>query len=745
MSDTAERLYEQALGLAPEARAGFLADACPDEAQRAELASLLAHAEPAAQFFDQLVDPWIGRTVGHYHILAHLGSGGMGTVYRARDERLDREVALKFLPAHLATQREARERLLVEARAIAALQHPNVCVIHDIGETDDGRPFIAMALCDGETLEARLDRGALAIDDAVAIAAQIARGLAAAHVRGIVHRDVKPANIMIAGDGTVKLLDFGLAKVADTSITRPGLTPGTIAYMSPEQVRGDAVDLRTDLWSLGIVGYEMLAGARPFRGATDRVLAQAILHDDVPALSTYRPDVPEAVRRIVERLLRKDAATRYASTGELLKDLAGLKPRAGPLPPNEAKRVDAVASYGIVDTPAESAYDDLTELAARICGVPVAYIKFFDDTRAWFKSKVGLPPELAAVPREASVCNSTICQADLVVISDCSADERVRDNPTVTGWPNVRFYCGMPLIDADGYALGTFCIFDYVPRELGEAHRDLVRVLARQVVSRLELRRLAIRLERSQLERARAEHEADAERARSRALLDGLLPREVVEELRTTGRVRARHHASVTVLSAEFEDFARLAAATEPARLIQTVDQYFSAFDDIVTRFGLDTVKTLGDWYVCVGGLSTSSRSRVVEVCRTAIAMQADTARINAARAESGLEPWRLRIGIHAGAAMAGVVGQRAARYDVWGDVVKIAQRVMAAGAAGEIAVSGPLYERVRAAFAGTARGTLDVPNAGTLPIYVLHPTDRAQLDARPPATPNVSSAPWES
>jgi class 3 adenylate cyclase len=725
MSDTAERLYEHALGLAPEARAAFLEDACSDEAQRAELASLLAHAEPAAQFFDGLIDPRIGRTVRHYRILAHLGSGGMGAVYRARDERLERDVALKFLPDHLATQREARERLLVEARAVAALQHPNVCVIHDIGETDDGRPFIAMALCDGKTLKERLDRGALAIDEAVAIAAQIARGLAAAHAHGIVHRDVKPANIMIAGDDTVKLLDFGLAKMADASITRPGLTPGTIAYMSPEQVRGDAVDLRTDLWSLGIVLYEMLARVRPFRGATDRVLAQAILHDVLPALSTYRPDVPEALVRIVERLLRKDAATRYASTGELLTDLAATQvPRTGPFPPNEAKRVDAVASYGIVDTPAESAYDELTELAARICGVPVAYIKFFDDTRAWFKSKVGLPPELAAVPREASVCNSTICQADLVVIPDCSADERVRDNPTVTGWPNVRFYCGMPLIDAEGYALGTFCIFDYVPRELGEEHRDLVRVLARQIVSRLELRRLAIRLERAQLERERAEHEVHAERARSRALLDGLLPPEVAEELRTTGRVRARHHASVTVLSAEFEDFARMARATEPARLLQTADEYFSAFDRITERYGLETVKTLGDWYVCVAGLSTSSRSRVVEVCRAAVAMQADTARINAARAASGLEPWRLRIGIHAGAAMAGVVGQRAARYDVWGDVVKIAQRVMAASAPGEVAVSGPLYERVRTAFAGTARGSIDVPNAGALPIYVLHPTD---------------------
>jgi serine/threonine-protein kinase len=231
-------------------------------------------------------------------------------------------VALKFLSVHLSAHLVAQERLLAEARAAASLQHPNVCVVHEIGETDDGRPYIVMALCEGETLKEKLRLGPPAPAEAVEIAMQIARGLAAAHARGIIHRDVKPGNVMLGTDGTVKLLDFGLAKVADVTITGPGATPGTLAYMSPEQARGDPVDQRTDLWSLGVVLYEMLAGTRPFRGAGDRALFQAILHEEPEPISQKRPEAPEALRRIVERLLRKDPDARYGRAEELLADLA---------------------------------------------------------------------------------------------------------------------------------------------------------------------------------------------------------------------------------------------------------------------------------------------------------------------------------------------------------------------------------------------------------------------------------------
>ncbi len=346
MRPEAERLYERARALHPEARPAFLQDACHGDPQlREELVSLLEQAEAAEGFFERLTsavfpasvsdspnpDRNVGRTVGHYRIMARIGAGGMGTVYRAQDTSLNREVALKFLSVHLSAHLVAEERLLAEARAAASLEHPNVCVVHEIGETDDGRPYIVMALCEGETLREKLRLGPLATAEAVEIAMQIARGLAAAHARGIIHRDVKPGNVMLGTDGTVKLLDFGLAKVADVTITGPGATPGTLAYMSPEQARGNPVDQRTDLWSLGVVLYEMLTGMRPFRGASDRALFQAMLYEEPEPISKQRPETPEPLRRIVERLLRKDPHARYGRAEDLLADLAqGLSSGARP-------------------------------------------------------------------------------------------------------------------------------------------------------------------------------------------------------------------------------------------------------------------------------------------------------------------------------------------------------------------------------------------------------------------------------
>ena len=326
-----EELYERARALKPEARAAFLAEACGDDPRlEAELGSLLAHAAPAEAFFaalaETVVSPALGHQVGHYRLLGSLGSGGMGTVYRAHDTRLDREVALKFLPPHLSAQPAARERMLVEARAAAALDHPNVCSIHEIGETADGQPFIAMARYEGETLKERLGRGPLPPAEAVSIAIQIARGLGAAHARGIVHRDVKPGNIMLSADGTVRLLDFGLAKLADVTLSGPGVTPGTIAYMSPEQALGDAVDHRTDLWSLGVVLYEMLTGERPFRGGNDRAVIQAILHAKPEPLRQRTRETPEWLGRIVERLLQKEPERRFGTVDEVLPDLVSAPP-----------------------------------------------------------------------------------------------------------------------------------------------------------------------------------------------------------------------------------------------------------------------------------------------------------------------------------------------------------------------------------------------------------------------------------
>src|SRR5690348_9694397 len=245
-----------------------------------------------------------------YRVVERLGGGGMGVVYRARDERLERDVALKFLPPHLSTDQAAKKRFLVEARAAAALEHPNICTVHEIGDTDDGQLYIVMAYYDGETLEQRITRGPLAVGEALRIAAEIARGLGKAHERGIVHRDIKPSNIIITSDGLVKILDFGIAKLATASATQTIGIVGTLAYMSPEQAFGEAVDHRTDFWSLGVVLYEMLAGIRPFRGTGQQAVLFNALADDPDPLCDLRPDAPPSIDPLIRRALAKRAAER---------------------------------------------------------------------------------------------------------------------------------------------------------------------------------------------------------------------------------------------------------------------------------------------------------------------------------------------------------------------------------------------------------------------------------------------------
>ena len=264
----------------------------------------------------------IGRTVAHYRILERLGAGGMGVVYRARDLKLDRDVVLKFLSPSPRADDEAKRRLIQEAKAASALDHPNICTIYDLDASEDGQAFISMAYYEGEALYSRIARGPLPIALVIDITRQVASGLAAAHARGIVHRDIKPGNIFITADGVVKLLDFGVAKFAGGSrITRTGMTLGTAAYMSPEQTRGEEVDRRADVWSLGVVLHEMVTGERPFRGDRTGSVVHSILTIDPPPLASVRAGVPEGLQRIVSRALAKDAARRCADMNEVLADL----------------------------------------------------------------------------------------------------------------------------------------------------------------------------------------------------------------------------------------------------------------------------------------------------------------------------------------------------------------------------------------------------------------------------------------
>ena len=258
----------------------------------------------------------IGKTVSHYEILSKLGGGGMGVVYKARDTRLDRAVALKFLPPHLSESPAAKERFMQEAKAASALDHQNVCTVHDIGE-DDGQLFIAMAYYSGKTLKKKLAGGRLEVGEALDVAIQMAEGLARTHEVGIVHRDVKPANVMLTDRGEVKIVDFGIAKMPDKNITESGTLMGTAAYMSPEQVRGEKVDVRTDVWSIAVVLFEMLKGEPPFCGESGIAVIRAIEGEQPPVLE----GAPQELTTIVHRAMQKNPKSRYGSMSELLDEL----------------------------------------------------------------------------------------------------------------------------------------------------------------------------------------------------------------------------------------------------------------------------------------------------------------------------------------------------------------------------------------------------------------------------------------
>lgn len=337
-----DRIFAAAVGLKHEARAAFLDEACANDAQlRTEVESLLAEQAPksvaardvdeeATRVFREKNELVAGQFIGRYEIIRPLGAGGMGHVYLCNDQRLNRPVAVKLLSSYHAAEEERIRRFRQEALAVSALNHPNILTIYEIGESQEHN-FIATEFVDGVTLSARIKSGRMAIDESLNIAMQIAGALSAAHTAGIIHRDIKPANVMVRADGLVKVLDFGIAKYEQQQgetpgresviETIPGAVIGTASYMSPEQARGVTVDKRTDIWSWGVVLYEMLAGYRPFTGETEMDVMSAVIEREPPALATHNPLVPEPLEKIIFKALQKKRELRYQAASELMIDL----------------------------------------------------------------------------------------------------------------------------------------------------------------------------------------------------------------------------------------------------------------------------------------------------------------------------------------------------------------------------------------------------------------------------------------
>jgi len=341
-------LLQSALQRDPQERAAFISKACGgDESLRHEVESLIiSHGEAgsfieepafnvnAEMFADEQTESLAGRSFGPYEILSKLGAGGMGDVYLAQDGRLGRKVALKLLPSHFTSDADRLRRFQQEARAASALNHPNILTIHEIGQIDD-HPFIATEFIDGQTLREQTAKALIKLEEALEVAVQVASALAAAHKAGIIHRDIKPENIMIRHDGFVKVLDFGLVKLtekraidseASTLVnTDAGVVMGTARYMSPEQARGKKVDARTDIWSLGVVTYEMVTGHAPFEGGTPSDVLSLILQREPAPLVRYSPEVPTELERIIRKALHKDREERYQTVKDFLIDLKNLR------------------------------------------------------------------------------------------------------------------------------------------------------------------------------------------------------------------------------------------------------------------------------------------------------------------------------------------------------------------------------------------------------------------------------------
>lgn len=387
----------------------------------------------------------------------------------------------------------------------------------------------------------------------------------------------------------------------------------------------------------------------------------------------------------------------------------------------EKERIAELHSYEILDTDEEFSFDDLTEFASKVLEVPYVFINLIDENRQWAKSAAGIAREAAECDRNDSLCNLAIQKNVPLIIPDAQADDRFSDVGCVCNPPNVRFYAGMPIINENGYALGTVCVVDFEPREFSYDKVELLKSIARQVVAQFELKKKINESVRTQGELKQALDTANRAKRTSEQFLRNIFPKSIANEWLSSNNVAAKYHDGVTIGFTDFVNFTRNSEIIEPAELVNTLNSYFTMFDEICSTLGIEKLKTVGDSYMFAVGLPERNRHHGVMAALAALLFKKSVSELNITRSEQGQGPWMMRVGLNSGAAMAGVVGKNKFVYDIWGDTVNLASRFEQAGQEDKINISESTYYAVRDYFECEERGKIELKNKNPVNAFWLN------------------------
>lgn len=391
-----------------------------------------------------------------------------------------------------------------------------------------------------------------------------------------------------------------------------------------------------------------------------------------------------------------------------------------PIPAGEEQRLATLNNYEIMDSAPEICFDEITELAAEILQCPVSFIEFMDADRQWFKSKYGLTDDYVETPRDIAICATTICQSDLLTVNDLTEDDRFANNPLVSSAPNIRFYAGMPLISPDGAAVGTICAVDFEKREISQSQKEALRRLSRQVMAQLELRRALKDADKAVKSREELYQALLSEKQALDQFMANMLPASIVEELKRNGKVEPKYIDEASIMFCDFVGFTKLTETMSPQNLIDLLHQCFCKFDSIVAKHGVEKIKTIGDAYMCVAGATGDQDDHAARLCMAALEMIGYLNKTNQTREKLRMPTWDMRIGIHSGPVIAGVVGENKFTFDVWGDAVNIAALMEQNSERGRVNISESTQHRVSQQFQLEDRGLVPTRKKGDLRMFFL-------------------------